>query len=110
MGAVTVRAAVLTQCHKLCTELGLSYYMTTHFTERMNLRAPNQDEAFTALLKSVRFILSRKAEFMEQRIYVQIGSHHFFIKPEREKLSCLTYYFNIERPTSFADRKFALKA
>jgi hypothetical protein len=84
--------------------------MTTHFIDRMNLRAPNQDEAFTALLKAVRFVLGRRAEFMEQRIYIQIGSHHFFIKPEREKLSCLTYYFNVERPSSHADRKFVLRA
>lgn len=107
----TIREKVLHALHKKCREGGLQFYMSTHFLDRINLRAGDQDATFLNLMKSAQFLLARREEFHGQRVGIQIGAHFFFMRlDEMNKLACLTYYYNPTR-TVFpegADRKFRL--
>lgn len=85
--------------------------MSTHFIDRINIRAGDQDETFLNLAKSVHFIMARREEFQSLRIGIQIDAHFFFLRlDDNNKFACLTYYYNPTRTTfpEGADKKFKL--
>jgi hypothetical protein len=110
---LTVREAALTRIYSACREKGLAFYMTTHFLNRLNVRAFDQDETFLALLKSVRFMVENRKEFALLRIGIQIDAHYFFMRiDEKSNLACITYYFNSTRTTfpEGADKRYKLQS
>lgn len=114
---VTIRKAVLNECHRLCDEVGIQFFMTGHFIEKINLRSPDQDQAFTAFIRAIRFMLERREEFSKPLdngrtpvICLLIFNEYFLMKIDKQ-LTCMTYFTNDTRPITAvtADRKFQLK-
>ena len=113
----TVRKRALDECHRLCRERNIQFMMSYHFTERINIRAVDQDQSFVGLLRAINFMLSRAAEFdvlgadgQPGTICAEIGGHRYFMRVNTKLLTCMTYVFN-DHPNkpSVKGRLFRLK-
>lgn len=96
-----VRKVALNECYRICRQHDLEFILSFHFTQRINLRAVNQDQAFINLLRSVSFMAPRFAEFSVLAadgepaiICTELGAHRYFMRGGGARITCLTYIFN----------------